>query len=523
MFVITIIHISIQAQSVYGTYQKTFYGTNCWLNAECIKHTFDGGFIITGVGTTPTSGYYDIVLIKTDSLGNLQWSKIYGDGPQPGLNYARDVCQVVDSGFVIAGSTEIGNGGDYLIKTDKNGNYEWSCTYGNNYIYSMAREIIPTYDNQIAVISHNSGDMSLVKINLLNGNILWMKRYGVPIVDGAEKGVSLVQLPDHGFALLGSTTPNEMQVILDYYLVRTDSLGNQLWGKTYGGSGYEEPYKIIRASDGGLVLCGNSNSWSGSINPYIIKTDSTGVIQWSKSYSFGNDGNFYAKCIRESNEGGFAVACSTTEVNNALYAMAMKLDSAGNFLWARKYGNSTPVQCNFQSLLPMPDGGFALTGSSDFPDPYYGLYLVKTDSNGVSGCDEFNVYPVVTDVSPAVSNFGSSSTGSVSQMVVTTIHNFLSLSTFVHCSTLQTEINENVEWSVQIFPNPTSGEVTIECNKRGNYLVNITDIYGRVLKILSFTGEETALDLGCEPPGIYCICLVPDSSNEIFHYKVIRE
>ena len=85
-----------------------------------IANTNDGGYIIGGQTLEDTAGEEDILLIKTDALGNIQWTQVIGNANQ---ERATHIQQAADGGFLIFGNTKFG-GIDtmVLIKTDKDGN-----------------------------------------------------------------------------------------------------------------------------------------------------------------------------------------------------------------------------------------------------------------------------------------------------------------------------------------------------------------------------------------------------------------
>jgi hypothetical protein len=61
-------------------------------------------------------------------------------------------------------------------------------------------------------------------------------------------------------------------------LVKTDSSGNQLWNKTYGGNGAESVKSLVQTSDGGYALAGYTDSFgAGDCDAWLVKTDENGA------------------------------------------------------------------------------------------------------------------------------------------------------------------------------------------------------------------------------------------------------
>jgi len=171
-----------------------------------------------------------------------------------------------------------GNWKAWLVKTDSSGNPQWNKTYGDKYA-NHAYSIVKTSDDGYALAGSstlNSGavDFWLVKIDA-SGNQLWNKTYDSTVDDYAY---SLVQTSDSGYALAGRTGAYG-EVDGNFWLVKTDSSGNQLWNKTFGGSGDDVAYSIIQTSDGGYALAGETDSFtvlSIDSEPLLVKTDPSG-------------------------------------------------------------------------------------------------------------------------------------------------------------------------------------------------------------------------------------------------------
>ena len=130
-------------------WSKTFGGAAAE-NAYCIVQSSDGGFAIGGVTSSSGAGSSDVYVIKTDTAGTVQWSKTYGGSAG---DYGLHIDQTSEGGFIVCGyANSFGAGGSdgYVIKLDSSGNIQWSKLYGgaNN---EAAYEIIQTSDGGYAV------------------------------------------------------------------------------------------------------------------------------------------------------------------------------------------------------------------------------------------------------------------------------------------------------------------------------------------------------------------------------------
>ncbi|MBU1937185.1 T9SS type A sorting domain-containing protein [bacterium] len=111
----------------------------------------DGGFVITGQ-LEHSTGPLDLIIVKTDSLGYLEWTKIYDDP----FVYGSSIEQTVDSGFVICGyasTSEPGGGDVFLLKLDANGDSLWARIYGG-IDADVGRAVRQTTDQGYVIAGH---------------------------------------------------------------------------------------------------------------------------------------------------------------------------------------------------------------------------------------------------------------------------------------------------------------------------------------------------------------------------------
>jgi len=205
----------------------------------------------------------------------------------------------------------------------------------------------------------------------------WVKLYGGALDDEAA---AIVQTGDGGYAIAG-TTSSFGGGSADFWLVKTDANGNVEWNQTYGGPESDVAVAMVQTSDGGYALAGETySSGAGDSDFWLVKVDSSGSIQWNKTY--GEPTADRANFVIQTSDGGYALAGYSTGNNASKDLWFVKTDSSGNMQWNRTYGGSRSDSAN--SVVQTSDGGYALTGSTNsFGDEIpHACWLVKTDSEG---------------------------------------------------------------------------------------------------------------------------------------------
>ena len=266
---------NMEWQNTYGGigYDSAFGG----------QQTADGGYIIAGTTTSYGAGSHDCYLVKTDASGNMEWQQTYGDSDNDGAYWVQ---QTSDGGYIIAGDTASYDIGEYdvlLIKTDNLGNVEWQQNYGDS-DWDYAESVYQTSDGGYITagetcINDEDGDAYLVKTDA-SGNITWQTIFGG---SGYDAAYSVCQASDGGYIAAGYTVP-EAGGAGDILLFKTDSSGNVIWDEAIGGSVDEYTYSVRQTSDGGFIIAGATCSYgAGQYDMYIVKTDASGNTEWEKT------------------------------------------------------------------------------------------------------------------------------------------------------------------------------------------------------------------------------------------------
>lgn len=301
---------------------------------NCVQQTDDGGYIIAG-DRSPVGGddaTYDALLIKTDPEGNHQWNKTFG-GSQGDLFHS--VKQTKDGGYIISGWTRSPEFGAqyadaWLLKTDSQGNQTWSKIYGGP-LHEEALSVQQTNDGEYILTGFTSSfgagsnDAWLLKTSS-NGTELWNKTFGGPNRDDADSGQPT---RDGGYILAGHSASGDDLESWDVWLVKADSVGNLLWSKTYGGPNWDEARSVQETDDCGYIIAGQTESYgAGDRDVWVIKTDSKGDQIWNmtsgrSSWDMGWD-------VQETND-GYIIAGDTTSFGaGGKDALLIKLNKSGN-------------------------------------------------------------------------------------------------------------------------------------------------------------------------------------------------
>ena len=310
------------------------------------------------------------------------WNRTYGG---PGFEWGSSVQVLGDGGYIIAGTTNSFGEGEfdfYLVRTDSEGNMLWNRTYGGPQ-FEEASSIQETSDGGYIIVGTISSldpfseDVYLVKTDP-EGNILWNRIYGrfeneqgYPILD---YGNSVQETSDGGYIIAGYTTAFGMDS--DVCLIKTDPEGNTLWNGTYGGPSSGRGYSARETSDGGYVIAGFTKPFMmiGDQEVYLVKTDSGGNMLWNRTY--GGPGRDSCSSVQVTGDGGYIIAGTKVPIddeNSDVYLV--KTDSEGNMLWNRTYGGPGMDSCS--SVQETGDGGYIMAGTTRSPEMDAAIYLVK--------------------------------------------------------------------------------------------------------------------------------------------------
>jgi hypothetical protein len=371
--------VGVQAVFKINTFVKTFGGTdNDW--GYCVQQTSDSGYVVSGYTESFGAGGRDMYLVKTGADGNSPWQKYFGTTANEGGSCVQ---QLGDGGYVIAGTTVslTGQNADiYLVKTGPMGNASFTRTiHGplDHYQYYMEKATGGGYVfTGFSIGSAADTNIYFVKTNDTGGIVNTPVNYPGPNADFAR---CIRQISGSSGYYIAGATSSFGAGGQDAYLIRTDDTGGIVWSKTYGGADNEFWNSIQPTSDGGCAAVGFIAAGSDT-SVYCAKIDASGNATWTKTYS--GTGVEYGRCIQQTSDGGYIIAGGTTSTGHgAMDVYLIKINAAGDTLWTKTYGGA--LNDFAFSVTQTFDGGYIVTGhTKSLGAGGEDVYLIKTDDQG---------------------------------------------------------------------------------------------------------------------------------------------
>ena len=377
-FILVLFSTSLLSQNPPDTLWTRTFGGSDIDQATTVQQTIDGGYIVAGYVGSYGAGGGDLWLIKTDANGNEEWSQTFGGNYTDG---AESIQLTTDGGYILAGYTASYGAGNYdfwLIKTDSDGNEEWNQTFGGSNV-DWAQSVQQTIDGGFVIAggtySFGSGekDVWIIKTDA-NGIEIWNQTFGGIYNEGAE---SVQQTSDGGYIVAGYTASYGAGDT-DFWLIKTDSDGNEEWSQTFGGSYTDRAESIQQTTDGGYIITGYTASYGAGNNDFwLIKTDSSGNEEWNQT--FGGNYTDGAESIQLTTDGGYILAGETLSYGTGGGDIwLIKTDISGNLVWDKTLGGIESERA--YSIKQTTDGGFIIAGySASYGSGSRDFWLIKLE------------------------------------------------------------------------------------------------------------------------------------------------
>ncbi|MFM7216441.1 MAG: T9SS type A sorting domain-containing protein [Bacteroidota bacterium] len=449
------------------TFEKNL-GDSSYQDGRCALQTVDGGFLVAGRGVDST-GRYDILLMKTDSLGNLQWRKSWG-----GLSsdFAATIKPTADGGYVMAATTysfssQPGTNSDWWIfRFDANCDTVWTRiinNIGNDQMY----DAIETSDGSILACGWtNQAGYALGTIRKFSaaGALMHTSTLGSGANSYAQ---SVVELPSGNYMMVGSRFLSTFGADLVQFDTALNYVNDYFFNLP---STAEVAQTLERLPQGGYMLSVKTGYVLNRFDIWLLRLNDNFDTLWTRiipqrPISIDNgDEPFGFTAVADS---GY-ILCGKKLVGTSLRAIVYRLDTTGAIVWTQTYGGSPNGNNRFWWPLALNDGGFLLTG--EYVDS------ITYDSN---------VYLVRTDA------FGQQS--------------------------FQTQIASAGFSNNSVYPNPVLDRLfwTFPCNASGRKSIELFSMDGRSMLRQDNLPCQGEIDTSVLPSGIYLCVVVNGTSHSV--------
>ncbi|MFK7832449.1 MAG: hypothetical protein AB8B52_04160 [Winogradskyella sp.] len=262
-------------------------------------------------------------------------------------------------------------------------------------------------DGDIVNKTNESFDYWVLKYNAEN-ELQWQKTFGG---SADERGSSMIQTQDGGYAILGSSFSTDGDVtnnagLQDYWLVKLDVSGNISWQKSFGYQGADNGISVIETNDQGYLITGTldvtasggEGNFSRSTNRHAggdywaLKLDATGTLQWSQY--FGGNFTDAPTDVIQTEDNGFIIVGSSdsndTDISSNIGTYdfwILKISAAGDLVWEKSFGGDQIDEA--RSIVKSNDGNYIIAGDTRSNDNDISnnkgaadLWLIKITPNG---------------------------------------------------------------------------------------------------------------------------------------------
>ncbi len=324
-----------------------------------IIQTSDGGYALAGYSQSSTgdvsenNGFYDHWIVKLDNTGSIEWEKSFG---YPGSDQALSIIQTSDGGYFTSGFLDVtasgGEGNDGLQQT----------------VETNTRSAL-----------HGVGEFWGHKLDA-NGNLEWRRFFGG---SNNDRGYDVIQAPDDGILMVGASESNDFDISnskgsYDFWVVRINNEGDLLWEKSFGGSQIDIAYGVAATPDGGYILAGDTRSSDGDVNTlkgnadvWLVKINDNGDLIWERTLG---GTNFESARAITSIPGGYAITGGSRSTDGDV-----TINNGQNDIWIATVDLSGTITGEISVGGNDQDFGYGIAANTE------GTIIVAGDTESTNG------------------------------------------------------------------------------------------------------------------------------------------
>ncbi len=367
-----------------ATPENKYFGGSGYDSFNSVCTDASGNIFAAGYTTSYGAGAGDILLVKYDSEGNLQWYKTFGSAEKQEVGNC--IKPVSSGGFVIAGyvnNTALGTGFDfYLVRTDADGNLLWEKTYANttktashDTAYSVVED---SYGGFVVAgeaatgINYNDNSIYAVKTDAL-GNYIGYFSYDT---SGSDICRGVVQETQYNFYFAGGSMNGAYRDMMMIDASPQYNTWQNRWFYTASSSSTDTAYSIIKTSSGGYLLAGSSDN-----DFYVVNAASNGALIAARTDGYASETEIFYSAA-ETSDGYVCVGYGGAlgRPDDDIYYVKYSKILSNPYMWEGYIGGTG--QDIGRCVVPV-NGGVIIVGStSSYGDGTTNGYITKLDSDG---------------------------------------------------------------------------------------------------------------------------------------------
>lgn len=330
------------------------------------KITPDGGYILAGLASEGTSTTFHPFLLKLNCKSEIQWYKLFGN-TQTTANVFHRVIVTHDSNFVLMSNLGVySNYNGLVAKVDGNGNILWEKILNLSNGSDQLTDIKETNSGQFVLTGSikSTPDVGLIKLNS-DGTLVWNKTFGN--ANQYDEGSAITILNDGSYLVTGRYIS---MGTFNAFLLKTDTSGAMQWLKCYGDTlQHMWGFDVKELGNGDLILAGSTTllkpNYQSYTDNYVMRLNSVGDTVWTKIF-YGTPDLFenVSSILIDAQENiilGVATASYVTPGFVPNKNAIMKFSPSGNLLAAKIYNNGSS---HYTRINPSHDDGVILSGYS---------------------------------------------------------------------------------------------------------------------------------------------------------------
>ena len=301
--------------------------------SENITVDANDDFYVVGRSQYLSAGSYDLLLVKFNAAGIIQWQRVLGGAS---IEYGTGVT-IDSSGYIVVvgytGSTGAGGDDVLIAKYDSSGTIQWQRTLGHTGL-DEGRSIATDSSDNIYLVGFTAApggglfDILVAKYNSV-GSLLWQKLLGLGDYEFGE-GITVNSI---GEIFVVGQSGSVGAGGRDAILVKYNSSGVVQWQRALGGSSNELNNEVTTDTSGNIYVTGSTASAGTVSNALLIaKYNSSGTLQWQRILGGAVNNPGYSIALDVSNN----VYVVGDHTNTNPQSLIAKYDSSGTIQWQRR-------------------------------------------------------------------------------------------------------------------------------------------------------------------------------------------